>query len=49
MLKSGRAVKKSGLLFRLDPVILDNLLRVGGRLRLAQDDYNCTKTPTNSS
>jgi len=45
MLMSGRTVKKSSPLFRLDPVILDNLLCVGGRLKHVPDDYNFAKHP----
>ena len=45
-LRSVRSVKKSRPLFRLDPVILDNLLCVGGRLKHAPDGYNIARHPS---
>ena len=45
MLKSGRAVKKSSPLCRLDPTILDGLICVGGRLKHAPDGYDLPKHP----
>ena len=46
MLKSEKSVKKKSPLFQLDPVILDNLLCVGGHLNYAPDDYNFAKQPS---
>ena len=45
MLKSGQAVKKSSPLYRLDPVISDGLLCVGGRLKHAPEGYDLPKHP----
>ena len=45
-LRSARSAKKSSPLFRLDPVILDNLLCVGGRLKHAPDGYNIARHPS---
>lgn len=45
MLRSGRSVKKSSPLCRLDPVVLDGLLCVGGRLKHAPDGYDLLKHP----
>ncbi len=45
MLKSGKPVKKSSSLRRLDPVFNDSLLCVGGRLKHALDGYHLVKHP----
>ena len=44
-MRSGQSVKRSSPLCKLDPVIYDGLIRVGGRLSNAPDGYYIDKHP----